>query len=129
MIFGIPKAFGSYEELLVDPDIEAIYIPLPNHLHVQWSIRAGPSREACLCEKPIAMNTEECRQLIQVRNRTKLKIGEAFMVRSHPRFVAPCRPKLGPDAARPKTSGPQERGEGKDHEREGHAPDSIVIRI
>jgi predicted dehydrogenase len=83
----IPKAFGSYEEALADPDVEAVYIPLPNHLHVPWSIRAAEAGKHVLCEKPIAVSTDECRKLIEVRDRTKLKIGEAFMVRTHPQWL------------------------------------------
>ncbi|HLK48991.1 MAG TPA: Gfo/Idh/MocA family oxidoreductase [Bryobacteraceae bacterium] len=83
----IPKAFGSYEEALADPDIEAVYIPLPNHLHVPWSIRAAEAGKHVLCEKPIAMSTAECRELIAARGRTGVLIGEAFMVRTHPQWL------------------------------------------
>src|SRR3954465_6865661 len=75
---GIPKAYGSYEELLADPDIDAIYNPLPNHLHVLWSVRAAEAGKHVLCEKPISMTVSECRTLIEARDRTKVKIGEAF---------------------------------------------------
>jgi predicted dehydrogenase len=85
--FGIAKACGSYEELLADPDIEAIYIPLPNHLHTPWSIRAAEAGKHVLCEKPIALSAAEVAELIRVRDRTGVKIGEAFMVRSHPRWL------------------------------------------
>jgi predicted dehydrogenase len=84
---GIRKAFGSYEELLSDPDVEAIYNPLPNHLHVPWSIRAAEAGKHVLCEKPIAMSVAECRTLIAARDRTGAKIGEAFMVRTHPQWL------------------------------------------
>jgi predicted dehydrogenase len=84
---GIPAAYGSYEELLADPDIEAIYNPLPNHLHVPWSIRAAEAGKHVLCEKPISMTVAECRTLIDARNRTGVKIGEAFMVRTHPQWL------------------------------------------
>jgi predicted dehydrogenase len=83
----IPKAFGSYEELLADPTIDAIYNPLPNHLHVPWSIKAAEAGKHVLCEKPISLTIEEARQLIEVRNATKVKIGEAFMVRTHPQWL------------------------------------------
>jgi predicted dehydrogenase len=83
----IPKAYGSYEELLADPEIEAIYNPLPNHLHVPWSIRAAEAGKHVLCEKPIALSVAECRTLIDARNRTGVKIGEAFMVRTHPQWI------------------------------------------
>ena len=84
---GIAKAFGSYEEALADPDIEAVYIPLPNHLHVPWSMRAAQAGKHVLCEKPIAMSTGECRDLLAARDRCNVKIGEAFMVRTHPQWL------------------------------------------
>src|SRR5256886_1512337 len=84
---GIPKAYGSYEQLLADNEIEAIYNPLPNHLHVPWSIRAAEAGKHVLCEKPISMTVAECRNLIAARDRTKMKIGEAFMVRTHPQWL------------------------------------------
>src|ERR1700733_6431133 len=77
--FGIPKAYGSYEALLDDPDIEAIYNPLPNHLHLPWTIRAAEAGKHVLCEKPIGLNADEARQLIAVRDETGVKIEEAFM--------------------------------------------------
>ncbi len=83
----IPKAYGSYEELLADPDIDAIYNPLPNHLHVPWSVKAAEAGKHVLCEKPLALTVEECRSLIQARDRTGVKIGEAFMVRTHPQWL------------------------------------------
>jgi predicted dehydrogenase len=84
---GIRKAFGSYEEVLADPNVEAIYNPLPNSLHVEWSIRAAEAGKHVLCEKPVAMNMAECRTLIAARDRTGVKIGEAFMVRTHPQWL------------------------------------------
>jgi predicted dehydrogenase len=84
---AIPKAYGSYEELLGDPTVDAIYNPLPNHLHVPWSIRAAEAGKHVLCEKPIALSVEETRTLIAVRDRTGVKIGEAFMVRTHPQWL------------------------------------------
>ena len=83
---GIRKAYGSYEELLADPDIEAIYNPLPNHLHVPWSIKAAEAGKHVLCEKPISLTVEEARSLLEARDRTGVKIGEAFMVRTHPQW-------------------------------------------
>src|SRR5450432_1641379 len=83
----IEKAYGSYEELLSDPEIEAVYNPLPNHLHVPWSIRAAEAGKHVLCEKPIALTVAECRTLIVARDRTGVKIGEAFMVRTHPQWL------------------------------------------
>src|SRR3954470_4154910 len=85
--FDIPKAFGSYEELLADPDIDAIYNPLPNHLHVPWTIRAAASGKHVLCEKPIALSAAEARTLIEVRDRNRVTISEAFMVRTHPQWL------------------------------------------
>jgi predicted dehydrogenase len=84
---GIPKAYGSYEEMLADPEIEAVYNPLPNHLHVPLSIRAAEAGKHVLCEKPIAMNAAEARQLMAARDRTGVIIGEAFMVQTHPQWV------------------------------------------
>ena len=83
----IPKAYWSYEDLLADPDIEAIYNPLPNHLHVPWSIKAAESGKHVLCEKPVGLNVAEARALLAARDRTGVKIGEAFMVRTHPQWL------------------------------------------
>ena len=85
---GIERAYGSYEELLADPDVEAVYNPLPNHLHVPWTIRAAEAGKHVLCEKPIALSADEARQLLAVRERTGVQIGEAFMVRTHPQWHA-----------------------------------------
>ena len=85
---GIPKAYGSYEELLADSEIEAIYNPLPNHLHVPWTTQAAEARKHVLCEKPISLNMEEAAQLLAVRDRTGMKIQEAYMVRTHPQWLA-----------------------------------------
>src|SRR5258706_14006287 len=81
---GIAKAYGSYEELLADRDIDAIYNPLPNHLHVPWSIKAAEAGKHVLCEKPIGLSVAEARTLLAVRDRTGVLIQEAFMVRTHP---------------------------------------------
>ena len=83
----IGKSYGSYEELLADPEIEAIYNPLPNHLHVPWSIKAMEAGKHVLCEKPIALNAAEAKTLLPVRDRAGVKIGEAFMVRTHPQWL------------------------------------------
>lgn len=77
----------DYDELLRDPQIDAVYIPLPNHLHVPWSIRAAEAGKHVLCEKPIAMSSAEARELIAARDRTGVKIGEAFMSRTHPQWI------------------------------------------
>ncbi len=84
---GIPKAYGSYEELLADPEIEAVYNPLPNHLHVPWSVRCAEAGKHVLCEKPIALDAAEARELLKVQAGTGVKIGEAFMVRTHPQWL------------------------------------------
>jgi predicted dehydrogenase len=84
---GIPRAYGSYEALLEDPDIEAIYNPLPNHLHVPWTIRAAEAGKHVLCEKPIARDADEAAPLIAVRDRTGVHIQEAFMIRTHPQWL------------------------------------------
>ncbi len=84
---GIPKAYGSYDELLADPEVEAIYNPLPNHLHLEWSVRAAQAGKHVLCEKPITLSVAECRALIEARDRTGVQIGEAFMVRTHPQWL------------------------------------------
>ena len=85
---GIDRAHGSYEELLADPDVDAIYNPLPNHLHVPWTIRAAEAGKHVLCEKPIALDAVEAQLLIAVRESTGVLIQEAFMVRSHPQWIA-----------------------------------------
>jgi predicted dehydrogenase len=84
---GIPKAYGSYDELLADPEIDAIYNPLPNHLHVPWSIRAAEAGKHVLCEKPIGLTSGEAKSLLEIRDRTGVKVAEAFMVRCHPRWL------------------------------------------
>jgi predicted dehydrogenase len=84
---GIAKAYGSYEELLADPEIEAIYNPLPNHLHVPWSVKAAGAGKHVLCEKPLSMDAAEAKTLIAARDRAGVKIGEAFMVRTHPQWL------------------------------------------
>jgi predicted dehydrogenase len=84
---SIPVAYGSYEELLADPNIDAIYNPLPNHLHVPWTIKAAEAGKHVLCEKPIALSTAEAETLLAVRARTGVKIGEAFMIRSSAQWL------------------------------------------
>jgi predicted dehydrogenase len=84
---GIPTAYGSYEELLADPEIDAIYNPMPNHLHVPWSIKALESGKHVLCEKPIALTAAEAQTLADAaRQHPRLKVMEAFMYRHHPQW-------------------------------------------
>ena len=84
---GIPKAYGSYEELLADPAIDAVYNPLPNQLHVPWTVRAAEAGKHVLCEKPLSLTAAEAETLLAVRSRTGVKIGEAFMIRCAPQWL------------------------------------------
>ncbi len=83
----IPTAYGSYEDLLADPNIDAIYNPLPNPLHVPWTIKAAEAGKHVLCEKPIGLTVAEAKTLLEVRARTGVKICEAFMIRSFPQWL------------------------------------------
>ena len=83
---NIPRYYGSYQALLDAPDIDAIYNPLPNHLHVPWTIRALEAGKDVLCEKPIALTAAEAATLLAARDRTGRQVQEAFMVRHHPQW-------------------------------------------
>ncbi len=83
---GIGRAYGSYEELLADPEIEAVYNPLPNELHVPWTMKALEAGKHVLCEKPIGLDANEARSLIEARERAGKLVAEAFMVRYHPQW-------------------------------------------
>jgi len=84
---GIGRAYGSYEELLADPDVDAVYIPLPNHLHVPWSIKALKAGKHVLCEKPIGLSAAEAQELLDAAKKSpRLKVMEAFMYRHHPQW-------------------------------------------
>ena len=84
---GIPKVYGSYEKLLGDPNIDAIYNPLPNHLHVPWSIKALQAGKHVLCEKPIALTSAKAQELVDAAKKyPHLKVMEAFMYRFHPQW-------------------------------------------
>jgi predicted dehydrogenase len=84
---GIATAYGSYEELLADSDIDAIYNPLPNQLHVPWTTKAAEAGKHVLCEKPLSMTVAEAKTLLDVRASTGVKICEAFMIRSAPQWL------------------------------------------
>ncbi len=87
VLLEIPKAYGSYEELLSDPDIEAVYVPLPNHMHVEWAIKALDAGKHVLLEKPVGLSSNQAESLVQASIRKpKLKIMEAFMYRHHPQW-------------------------------------------
>ena len=84
--FGIARVHASYEALLADPDIEVVYIPLPNHLHLQWTIAAIEPGKHVLSEKPMALNAGEVRLMIAARDKAVVLVEEAFMLRSHPQW-------------------------------------------
>ncbi|WP_417724817.1 Gfo/Idh/MocA family protein [Salipiger sp.] len=81
------RVHDSYDAMLADPEIDAVYIPLPNALHVEWSIRAAEAGKHVLCEKPIAMKADEFDRLIEARDRTGKLIAEAWMVAHHPQMA------------------------------------------
>jgi predicted dehydrogenase len=84
--FGVARAHGAYADLLADGEVDAVYVPLPNHLHVEWSIRALEAGKHVLCEKPLCLTAEEAGLLIGVRERTGRHIEEAFSYRNHPQW-------------------------------------------
>ncbi|MDB5053650.1 MAG: oxidoreductase protein [Bacilli bacterium] len=83
---GIPKTYGSYEQMLADADIDAIYIPLPNHLHYEWMIKAAEAGKHVLCEKPLALDAQQAEKMIQASSKAGILLVEAFMYRHHPRY-------------------------------------------
>ena len=85
---GIPTAHGSYEALLADPEVDAVYIPLPNHLHAEWAIAAARAGKHILCEKPLAMTTADAERMIAAAEAAGVRLMEAFMYRLHPSWVA-----------------------------------------
>lgn len=84
---GIDKAYGSYEELISDPEVDCIYIPLPNNMHLEWTLKAMEAGKHVLCEKPLGLTPAEVEQMIQVRDKCGVKAGEAFMVKSYPQWI------------------------------------------
>lgn len=83
---GIAKTYGSYEQLLADEDIDAVYIPLPNHLHKEWTIRAAEAGKHVLCEKPIGLTAAEAKEMADACAKANVMLAEAFMYRHHPRY-------------------------------------------
>ena len=83
----IAKAYGTYEELLADPNVDAIYNPLPNDLHVEWTAKAARAGKHVLCEKPIALDAQQAETLLTIQQETGVKIAEAFMVKLHPEWL------------------------------------------
>ncbi len=83
---GISRAYGSYDELINDEEIDIIYNPLPNHMHVDWTAKAMKAGKHVLCEKPLFIDQKDAAGLIKLRNELKVKVGEAFMVKSHPQW-------------------------------------------
>ena len=88
---GIPRAFGSYEELLADPEIDAVYIPLPNDLHAEWTIKAAEAGKHVLCEKPLAISAAQASEMADACAKSGVRLAEAFMYRHHPSWVEAFR--------------------------------------
>ena len=88
---GIPTAYGTYEELLAADDVDAVYIPLPNDLHAEWTVKAAVAGKHVLCEKPLALDAGEAEKMARACERDGVKLGEAFMYRHHPTWVEAVR--------------------------------------
>jgi predicted dehydrogenase len=85
---GIDRAHASYEEVIADPEVDAVYIPLPNHLHAEWTIAAARAGKHVLCEKPIALTTADAQRMVDECDAAGVRLMEAFMYRLHPSWVA-----------------------------------------
>ena len=85
--FGIERFYSNYQAMLDDPDIDVVYIALPNHLHREWTIRAAAARKHVLCEKPLAMYAAECNEMITACQQANVLLMEAVMYRFHPRML------------------------------------------
>lgn len=85
--FGVPHAFGSYEELLASSEVDGVYIPLPTSQHIEWSVKSARAGKHVLCEKPIALNADEIAGLIAIRDEHEVLVSEAFMVHYHPQWI------------------------------------------
>lgn len=84
---AVPRYFGSYEALIQDPEIDVVYIPLPNDLHVEYTLKCIKAGKHVLCEKPLSLKAEDIDRLIRARDKHQVKVGEAFMVQSHPQWI------------------------------------------
>lgn len=85
---GIPRSYGSYEALLADPEIDAVYVPLPNHLHAEWTIAAARAGKHVMCEKPLALTASEAQEMVDACREGGVLLMEAFMYRQHPSWIA-----------------------------------------
>jgi predicted dehydrogenase len=85
---GIPRAHASYEALLADPEVDAVYIPLPNHLHLDWTIAAARAGKHVLCEKPLALTAADAQVMVDACAQAGVRLMEAFMYRLHPSWLA-----------------------------------------
>ncbi len=85
--FGVSRSYGSYEELMADSEVDAVYIPLPNHLHREWAIRAAEAGKHVLCEKPLALTARQAEEMAEACAKAGVHLAEAFMYRHHPRIA------------------------------------------